>query len=35
MAIIEIFQRGAAGEPGLGEAADQSSILLGGSFPID
>jgi len=35
MAIIEIFQRGATGEPGLGEATGQTAILLGEAFSID
>ena len=35
MTIIQIFQRGAAGEPGLGEATGQAAILLRRPFPID
>jgi len=35
MAIIQIFQRGAAGEPGLGQPPRQAAILLSRPFPID
>jgi len=35
VSIIEIFQGGAPGEPGLGEPAGQTAILLGRPFPID